>query len=102
MKTLIGIDWSAKHHDVRLHNEAGALLSRFRILHNLAGFQKLANEIAQVNPKPRNCLIGIETADNMLVDFLWSHQYRLYVCPLRHAVSDLARHTVPSPLEGEG
>ena len=79
MKTLIGIDWSRKHHDVRLHNEEGALVSRFRIAHNWDGFQQLGQAIAQVNPEPSNCLIGIETADNMLVDFLWSGQYRLYI-----------------------
>lgn len=79
MKTLIGIDWSQKHHDIRLHNEAGALLSRFRIAHSWTGFQKLEHEIAQVNAEPGNCLIGIETADNMLVDFLWARQYRLYI-----------------------
>jgi len=79
MKTLIGIDWSQKHHDIRLHNEAGALLSRFRIAHSWQGFQKLEHEISQVNAEPGNCLIGIETADNMLVDFLWARQYRLYI-----------------------
>jgi len=79
MKTLIGIDWSQKHHDVRIHNEAGALLSRFRILHHWEGFQKLEQEIAQVNSEPRDCLIGIETTNNMLVDYLWPRQYRLYI-----------------------
>ena len=79
MKTLIGIDWSQKHHDIRLHNEAGALLSRFRIDHNWEGVQKLEQGIAQVNTEPGDCLIGIETANNMLVDFLWSRQYRLYI-----------------------
>ncbi len=79
MKTLIGIDWSQKHHDIRLHNEAGALLSRFRTAHSWEGFQKLEHEIAQVNAEPDNCLIGIETANNLLVDFLWARQYRLYI-----------------------
>jgi transposase len=79
MKTLIGIDWSQDHHDVRLHNEQGVCLARFRIEHSEAGFQQLANRIAQVNPNPQDCLVAIETADNLLVDFLWSQQYRVYV-----------------------
>lgn len=79
MKTLIGIDWSQKHHDVRIHNEAGACLAKLQIAHSLAGFQQLEQKIKQFNSEPNNCLVAIETADNLLVDFLWSRQYRLYV-----------------------
>ena len=79
MKTLIGIDWSQAHHDVRIHNEGGACLAQFQVTHSLAGFQKLADEIVKVNPNPDQCLVAIETADNQLVDFLWSKQYQLYV-----------------------
>lgn len=79
MKTLIGIDWSQDHHDVRIHNEAGACLARFQIPQTLAGFQQLAQKIGQVNPEPSHCLVAIELADQLLVDFLWSRQYQLYV-----------------------
>lgn len=79
MKTLIGIDWSQNHHDVRIHNEAGACLAKLHIPHTLAGFQQLEQAIQQVNPEPGNCLVAIETADNLLVDFLWSRHYCLYV-----------------------
>lgn len=79
MKTLIGIDWSQEHHDVRLHNGQGACLARFQVGHTLAGFQQLATRIAEVNPNPSDCLVAIETSENLLVDFLWSQQYQLYV-----------------------
>lgn len=79
MKTLIGIDWSQKQHDVRIHNEKGACLARFQIPHSLAGFQQLEKRVSQVNPEPDHCLVAIETAENLLVDFLWSCHYRLYV-----------------------
>lgn len=79
MKTLIGIDWSQKHHDVRIHNEAGACLAKLQIAHSLTGFQQLEQKIKQCNSEPNNCLVAIETADNLLVDFLWSRQYCLYV-----------------------
>lgn len=79
MKTLIGIDWSQKHHDVRIHNDKGACLARFQITHSLTGFQELEKQITAINPEPRDCLVAIETAENLLVDFLWSRQYRLYV-----------------------
>ena len=79
MKTLIGIDWSQQHHDVRIHNEKGACLARFQIAHTQAGFQELEKRVAAVNPEPSHCLMAIETAENLLVDFLWSRGYRLYV-----------------------
>ncbi|HID52192.1 MAG TPA: hypothetical protein EYP41_09160, partial [Anaerolineae bacterium] len=79
MKILIGIDWSQKHHDVRIHNEAGACLAKLQIPHSLAGFQQLEQQVQQFNPEPTHCLVAIETADNLLVDFLWSRQYCLYV-----------------------
>jgi transposase len=79
MKTLIGIDWSHQRHDVRIHNVKGACLARLTIPHNLNGFQQLQAKIRQFNPDPSNCLVAIETADNLLVDFLWEQGYRLYV-----------------------
>lgn len=79
MKTLIGIDWSKEHHDVRVHNARGACLARFQIKHTLTGFQRLAARIAEVNDNPSDCLVAIEIAENLLVDFLWAQDYRLYV-----------------------
>jgi transposase len=79
MKTLIGIDWSQAHHDVRIHNEGGACLARFQIAHSLAGFEQLVKQISRINPEPSHCLLAIETADNLLIDFLGSQPYRLYV-----------------------
>ncbi len=79
MRTLIGIDWSEAHHDVRIHNEAGACLSRFRVAHSWEGFQRLGQQIQQVNPDPKACVVAIETADNLLVDYLWTQGYSVYV-----------------------
>ena len=91
MKTLIGIDWSQEHHDVRLHNVQGACLARFQVGHTLAGFQQLATRVAEVNPNPGDCLVAIETAENLLVDFLWTQQYRLYVLAPRMVKSSRGR-----------
>lgn len=79
MKTLIGIDWSEKHHDVRIHNKRGACLAQFQIEHSLEGFTYLAAQIEGFNPDPGNCLVAIETKHNLIVDFLWSRGYRLYI-----------------------
>lgn len=79
MKTIIGIDWSEEKHCVHLYNEAGALLARFEIRHSVSGFAQLADRLAKVNPEPANCLIAIETEHNLLVDFLHSRGYTLYI-----------------------
>jgi len=79
MKTIVGIDWSEKKHCVHLYNEAGALLSRFEIEHSVAGFMQLERRLAKVNPEPTDCLVAIETNDNLIVDFLHSRNYTLYV-----------------------
>jgi transposase len=79
MKTLIGIDWSQEHHDVRIHNEQGACLTKFQVEHTPSGFERLTKEISKVNSNPQACLVAIETAENLLVDFLWSHHYQLYI-----------------------
>ena len=79
MKTIIGIDWSEKKHCVHLYNEAGALLTRFEIEHSVAGFAQLERQLTKANPEPADCLIAIETSHNLLVDFLLSRGYTLYV-----------------------
>ena len=81
MKSYIGIDWSEKHHNVCILNEAGACLNRFQIAHTLAGFQRLEQQLAQVNEATADCLVAIETQHNTLVDFLWSRGYTLYILP---------------------
>ena len=79
MKTIIGIDWSEQKHCVHLYNEVGALLSRFEIEHSVAGVAQLERRLARVNPEPAACLIAIETSHNLLVDFIHSRGYTLYV-----------------------
>jgi len=79
MELLIGIDWSQDHHDVRVLSEAGASLLRFQIPHSPAGFDRFEERIAQFNVPPTHCLVALETAHNLLIDFLWAHQYQVYV-----------------------
>lgn len=79
MKTIIGIDWSEKKHCVHIYNEAGALLMRLEVRHSIAGFTQLAEALAKMNPEPANCLIAIETSHNLVVDYLHSRGYTLYI-----------------------
>ncbi len=79
MKTIIGIDWSEKKHCIHIYNEVGALLMRLEIPHTMVGFAQLAEVLTRMNPKPANCLIAIETSHNLLVDYLHSRGYTLYI-----------------------
>lgn len=79
MILLIGIDWSQDHHDVCIMNEAGAIIVRFEISHSPEGFAKLEKNIDKLDVPPANCLVALETAHNLLIDFLWSRGYTVFI-----------------------
>ncbi len=79
MKTIIGIDWSEKKHCVHAYNEGGAQLLRLEVPATVAGFRRLAQQVNKLNPEPANCLVAIETAHNLLVDYLHDLGYTLYI-----------------------
>ena len=79
MKTIIGIDWSEKKHCVHAYNETGAQLLRLEVAATVTGFQKLTRQVNKLNPEPANCLVAIETAHNLLVDYLHDLGYTLYI-----------------------
>lgn len=79
MKTIIGIDWSEKKHCVHAYNEAGAQLLRLEVAATVNGFQELVRQVSQLNPEPADCLVAIETAHNLLVDYLHDQGYTLYI-----------------------
>ena len=81
MCTLIGIDWAKEEHHVCFMNDAEAQVSRFSIPHSTKGFSKLEGQVDKLNQPPADCLVGLETAHNLLIDFLWSRGYQVYVVP---------------------
>ncbi len=82
MSVLIGIDWSENKHDIEFMNEAGAALAQLTIPHSPDGFLKLESTRQKLNLTPKECLAALETAHNLLIDFLWSHDYtQVYVVP---------------------
>jgi transposase len=82
MPVYIGIDWSQTKHDVCILNEAGAPLARLVVTHSPEGFQKLDAQRQPLGLAASECLIGIETAHNLLIDFLWGHGYQqVFVIP---------------------
>jgi transposase len=82
MPVYIGIDWSQTKHDICIMNEAGAPIARQIVAHSPAGFQKLEAQRQQLGLAASECLVGIETAHTLLIDFLWGHGYQqVFVIP---------------------
>jgi transposase len=82
MSVYVGIDWSAKKHDIVLLNEAGAIIARQTIPHQTIGFQQLDETRKSLAVSAADCLVGMETAHNVLIDYLWGRGYsQVYVIP---------------------
>lgn len=82
MQVYIGIDWSEQKHDVIFMNAAGAALAQFEIDHSPEGFLRLDETRRRMKLAPEECVVGLETAHNLLIDFLWSRDYsKVYVVP---------------------
>lgn len=80
MTVYIGIDWSENEHEVVWLNEAGAIIGHFTMVHKPDGFMKLEQYRQKLGLTAVDCLVGLETAHNLLVDFLWAWGYeQLYV-----------------------
>ena len=76
-----GIDWSEGHHNLCILNEAGACLSLVKVDHTVEGFQRVEAERLKLGVGPQECLVGIETAHNLIVDYLQDRQYPVYLIP---------------------
>jgi transposase len=82
MTVSLGIDWSQEKHDAVFLNQAGALLAQLTLPHSPDGFLRLDATRQQLGVGPLECLVGLETAHNLLIDFLWDRGYRhVYVLP---------------------
>ncbi|HIQ01203.1 MAG TPA: IS110 family transposase [Anaerolineales bacterium] len=82
MRVYIGIDWSERKHDVVFINEAGAAVVRLTVPHTPEGFLQIEATRQKLGMAQEDCLIGLETAHNLVVDSLWSQGYsNVYVIP---------------------
>ena len=79
MKLLIGIDWSKDHHHVCFLAPNGSQQASFEMPHTVKGFAHLDGERAKFGVSAKECLVALETAHNLVVDYLWSRQYIVYV-----------------------
>lgn len=92
MDTLyIGIDWSEAKHDVCILNDAGAILKEFTIVETNKGQKRLAQEIEAFDTPPEQCLVGLETSSNLIVDFLEPKPYQTYVIAPNKVASSRGR-----------
>ena len=82
MRVYLGIDWSQDKHDAFFLNEAGVEITHLTIAHSPEGFAELDGLRAKLGIAPAECWVGMETAHNLLIDFLWARGYsQLYVIP---------------------
>jgi transposase len=82
MKVYIGIDWSENKHDVCFLKEMGEVLLVQEIRHTIAGFRQLDQARQSLGVERQEVVIGLETAHNLLVDYLWDQGYeQIYVLP---------------------
>lgn len=81
MSTLIGIDWAKDEHYVCIMNQHGAQIARFAIPHSVKGFSQLQRHIDKLPVSASDCLVGLETAHSLLIDFLCSCGYQVFVIP---------------------
>lgn len=82
MQVYIGIDWSEKKHDVIFTNQTGAVIQKLVIAHTPVGFHQIDEAREKLEVAAEECIVGIETAHSLLIDFLWARGYvQIYVLP---------------------
>lgn len=82
MSTYVGIDWSEEKHDVTFLNAAGVIISQFVMAHTPDGLLKLEEARRRLGYSRDECLVAVETAHHLIIDFLWDRGYQhVYVIP---------------------
>jgi len=82
MVVYIGIDWSEQKHDVAFLNEKGGIIERFTIAHTWEGLMQIDTMRQRIGVGEQECLVGIETMHNLLLDHLLSRGYsNIYIIP---------------------
>ena len=93
MQVYIGIDWSESKHDVMVTDENGRRINYMTIEHNLSGFNELEKWRKEMGIAHEQCRIGLETAHNLLIDYLWDVGYTdIYVIPPNVVKASRARY----------
>jgi transposase len=92
MQVYIGIDWSEETHAVAFLNEAGAAVAKLTIPHSPDGLAQFDATRRELGLAVADCLVGLETAHNLVIDYLWSQAYpHVYVLPPNQVKSNQGR-----------
>jgi len=78
---FFGLDWSQNHHNLCILNQAGARVSQIKLKHTTEGFEQIELERHKLGIPASECLVAIETAHNLVVDFLLDCGYVVYIIP---------------------
>jgi transposase len=93
MKVYIGIDWSEQKHQVCFMNEAGAVIQQMSVEHSVEGFLKLEAARQKLGVSPKEVVVGLETAHNLLIDMLIERSYpAIYILPPNQVKSNAGRY----------
>jgi transposase len=80
MQVYLGIDWSTRKHAAYFTNERAAALQYLEVEHSVAGLNLLDAARHSLGVSAEDCIVGIETAHTLLLDFLAERHYRqIYV-----------------------
>jgi transposase len=93
MTVYIGIDWSEKKHDGTFLNEEGQIIGQVTMNHTPEGLLTLEKTRQYLGVEAGECLVGLETAHNLVIDFLWARSYgQIYVIPPNVVKSSRGRY----------
>ena len=80
MQVYLGIDWSTQKHSAYFTNEKGTPLSYLEVENNLSGLNKLDAARHSLGICAQECIVGLETAHTLVMDFLAERNYQqIYV-----------------------
>lgn len=80
MVVYLGIDWSTRKHAAFFTNDQGDPLHFLEVQHNLAGLIHLDAARHRLGIAPQDCIVGIETAHTLMLDFLAERSYeQIYI-----------------------
>jgi hypothetical protein len=79
MMYYVGIDWADQKYDVMIVDHHGTIISQnLTIKKNPSGFEQLLDRLRRLSDDPQQFKIGIETPNNLVVDFLVDLGYPVF------------------------
>ncbi len=85
----VGIDWADQKHNVCILAPDRRVLSEFTIKHDWSGFEQLRSVLNEL----KDVEINLERSDGLLVDWLVSQNWRVFVTPPKIAASHRPRRS---------